>query len=182
MLIIGYVVVSNTDVRRWIDDAIDRPQPAPTTQHEGGDVISPTPKQSSSTSRPPTSPGAGKRDEVRYPGQAWVVAAPGQNGSSDYPTRSVDCGRIDTFIKLGTVNGSAGNAWKWKLFVSNRADYQGSPISGVNVDPPTGTVEVGQTPTLRVTGSYEGRSGAVFYIHVESVYGSGGAALAYTCR
>jgi hypothetical protein len=160
---------------------LDQPQPSPTTSHEVGDAPGPKPKKSASASQPQNSPIAENPDEVRYAGQAWVVAASGQNGSSDYPTRRVDCGRIDTSIKLGTTTGHAHNAWKWKIFVSNRADYQGSRISGVNVDPPTGTVEVGQTPTLHVTGSYNGRPGDVFYVHVESIYGQGGASVDYTC-
>jgi hypothetical protein len=121
-------------------------------------------------------------DKVNYAGQAWVLQALGQNGTSDYPKRHVNCVAIDVYIKLATISNRPHPAWKWKASVYIGPNLgQATFISGVNVNPPEGTVEVGQTPTLHVTGTYKGRSGDLFWVYLESIYGSGGASVDYTC-
>jgi hypothetical protein len=82
VLVIGFVVVSNPDVKRWIGDMLDQPQPSSTTSREAGDAPGPKPKKSASASQSQNSPSGENPDEVRYAGPAWVVAASGQNGSS----------------------------------------------------------------------------------------------------
>jgi hypothetical protein len=124
----------------------------------------------------PSSPADDTRD--RYHGQARVVSVNGV-GSDDYPTRHARCSNIDLDIQLGTYEA---NAWKWQTYVTTQVGiHQGTRIDTVLLDPAAGTVESGGSPVIHASGSYDGGSGATFYIHVASVYGSGENVLDFTC-
>lgn len=96
-------------------------------------------------------------------------------------TDTVRCSAVNSELAVSANGGPI--AWSAKAYdrPSTKVPHDGTPIAKVTFDPPSGTLESGESAVVRIRGSF---SGSQFYVEVSAPNNSGFSAVTvpFTCR